>query len=268
MGETRPSSAFQTDNIDPTKTAELVAMLDLYAKNTGVQRLREWAHSGLLAGPGERAVDIGAGTGSETHVLATAVRPGGEAIGVEPNDGLRDVATRRSGAARFVHGDALALPFDDGSADVVWCERVFQYLAEPDQAATEIARILRPGGRVALLDTDWGTAILHPGETAVAEAVTRSPLAAAANPRAGRKLSGQLAAAGLQIDDVGSQAIIHDHATLNWPFVTMLAEVAVREGRVSSSQRDRFLADLRTGAEEQTLHMSVTTFAVLAHQPH
>jgi SAM-dependent methyltransferase len=266
MTTERPSSAFQTENIDLAKTGELVDMLDLHAKNIGVRRLREWAHSALAARSGERAVDVGSGTGSETHVLALAVGPRGEATGVEPNPGLRAVARQRSDRARFVDGDATALPFESRSVDLVWCERVFQYLSDPDVAAGEIARVLRPGGRVALIDTDWGTAIIHPGEPAVAEAVARSTLRAAANPHSGRKLAGQLVAAGLRIEDIGSQALVHDHTNFNWPFVRMLANAAEAVGEITSGQRDAFLEELRSGGDAGALHMSVTMYAVVARR--
>ncbi|MEV7427526.1 MULTISPECIES: methyltransferase domain-containing protein [unclassified Streptomyces] len=267
----RPTSAFHADNVSTSDTDRLIGALDSQAASAGVRRLRAWAHHGLAARPGERALDIGAGTGSETLTLASAVAPDGDALGVEPHPGLRAVAERRAREAgatvRFVAGDALALPLDDAEADVVWCERVFQHLAEPERAAAEIARVLRPGGRVALLDTDWATSILHPGEPAVVAALTGGALTAAANPYAGRKLAGQLAAVGLEIEDVGSQALIQDHRTLDRSFVGMLSSAALRRGLITEAQRDRLDADLTEAAERGGVHMSVTMFGVIARRP-
>lgn len=252
-------------------TGRLVGALDGQAASAGVRRLRAWAHDGLAVRPGERAVDIGAGTGSEVQVLAAAVGPDGEALGVEPNAGLRAVAEQRAAeagsAARFVDGDALALPLGDAEVDVVWCERVFQHLAEPERAAAEIARVLRPGGRVALLDTDWATTVLHPGEPTVVAALADCALAAAANPYAGRRLLGDLAAAGLVVDDIGSQALIQDHRAVTWPLVRMLGEAALRRELITAEQRDALYADLEAAAAQGALHMSVTMFGVLAHRP-
>ena len=181
---------------------------------------------------------------------------------------MRHVPLRAPGnPARFTDGDALALPAGDGSVDVAWCERVFQHLAEPEKAAAEIARVLRPGGRVALLDTDWATTILHPGDPEVVAVLTRGALAAAANPLAGRRLASQLAAAGLQIDDLGSQALIQDPAKANWPVIRMLAETAVRGELITEAQRDRLYADLTAAAERSATHMSVTMFGVIARRP-
>lgn len=282
MTDTPRISAFRTGHPTATATASaadmasaterLAGALDGQAASAGVSRLRAWAHEGVAARAGEGAVDVGSGTGSETRVLARAVTPGGEALGVEPHPGLRALAARRAAragsTARFVAGDALALPLADASADVVWCERVFQHLEQPARAAAEIARVLRPGGRVALLDTDWATMILHPGEPEVIEVLTGGSLSAAANPHAGRRLAGQLAAAGLEIDDLGSQALIQSPKEVAWPVIRMLAQLAVRRELITEQQRDRLYADLTGAAARGDAHMSVTMFGVLAHRPH
>ncbi|WP_042391805.1 methyltransferase domain-containing protein [Streptacidiphilus carbonis] len=271
MGDTRATSAFHTGNMSSDRTEALVAALDAQAASAGVRRLRAWAHLGLAAAPGERVLDIGAGTGSETQALAAVVAPGGSAVGVEPNPGLRAVAEQRAAqagsAARFLEGDALALPVSDAEIDVVWCERVFQHLDEPAGAAAEIARVLRPGGRVALLDTDWATTILYPGDPEVVTALVGLALRAAANPYAGRKLMGDLAAAGLVVDDIGSQALVQNHREVNWPLIRGITESAVQAALITAEQRDGLYRDLSAAAEQGSLHMSVTMFGVLAHRP-
>ena len=266
-----PGSGFRTQNIDAGNVTRLVAALDIQEANPGVRRLRAWAHETLAAGSGERALDVGAGTGSTTRELAAAVGSNGSALGVEPNPGLRTIAEERAASAgnpaRFTDGDALSLPVPDASVDVVWCERVLQHLAEPDKAVAEIARVLRPGGRVALLDTDWATTILHPGDPEVTAAFTSGALTGAANPYSGRRLVGQLSAAGLVVDDRGSQALLQDHRSVAWPLIRMLGESAVRRGALTEAQRDRAYTDLSEAAERGALHMSVTMFAVVAHRP-
>ncbi|MFC7260062.1 methyltransferase domain-containing protein [Streptomyces lutosisoli] len=271
MGDTRPTSEFHAQNITAESVARLVGALDAQDANDGVRRLRAWAHEALAARPGERALDIGSGTGSQTRHLASAVTPGGEVLGIEPNPGLRALAEQRAAEAgspaRFVDGDALTLPVPDSSVDVVWCERVLQHLLEPEKAVAEIARVLRPGGRVALLDTDWATTILHPGDPETVAALTSGALSAAADPYSGRKLVGRLTAAGLVIDDRGSQALLQDHTSVAWPLIRMLGESAVRRALITEGQRDRLYADLTEAAAQGALHMSVTMFGAVAHRP-
>ncbi|MFE0508496.1 methyltransferase domain-containing protein [Streptomyces sp. NPDC058964] len=272
MAQTRPGSGFQTRNIDArdrAAAAPLIGALDAQDANPGVRRLRAWAHEVLKVGNGERALDVGSGTGSWTRELAAAAGSAGSALGIEPNPWLRAVAEERAAGsrARFMDGDALALPVPDASVDVVWCERVLQHLAEPDRAVAEMARVLRPGGRVALLDTDWATTVLHPGDPEILSALTSGALTGAANPYSGRRLVGQLASAGLVVDDRGSQALLQDHRSVAWPLIRMLGESAVRRGLLTEAQRDTAYAGLAEAAEQGALHMSVTMFGVVAHRP-
>ena len=271
MTDPRPTSAFHAANADPSVTDRLALALDIQEANVGVRRLREWAHARLAARPGERALDIGSGTGSETRALAAAVAPHGAAIGLEPNSGLRAIAEQRTAdadsPARFLDGGALALPLPDADLDVVWCERVLQHLTDPARAVAEIARVLRPGGRVALLDTDWATFVLYPTVPEIRPALAAVTQAAAATPDAGRRLASWLAAAGLTVDELGSDVLLHDSRSVTWPIVHGLGTAALGRGLITEEQRDRLYADLSAAAEQGALHLSVTMFAVVAHRP-
>ncbi|MFF2116775.1 methyltransferase domain-containing protein [Kitasatospora sp. NPDC058184] len=279
MTDPRPTSAFHAANADPADTDRLVAALDAQAANPGVRRLRAWAHERLAVRPGERALDVGAGTGSETRVLAAAVSPEGgaagrttgSAIGVEPHPGLRAVAERRTteagSPARFLDGDAQALPLPDGELDAVWCERVLQHLTDPAKAVAEMARVLRPGGRVALLDTDWSTFLLHPVAPDVRPALAAVVQGAAAQPEAGRSLAGWLVEAGLTVDTLGADVLLHDPHTVGGPILRGLGAAAVGRGLLTEEQRDRLYADLDAAAAHGAFHLSVTMFAAIAHRP-
>jgi ubiquinone/menaquinone biosynthesis C-methylase UbiE len=267
MAEITQPSSFRIQDGTAGDTDQLVFVLDRQARMPGVQRLRAWAREALRPVPGERAVDIGSGTGEELQALGTLVGPRGAAIGVEPNPGLRAEATRRAAdfgsAARFVDGEAYALPFEDSTVDIVRCERVFQHLDHPQRAAAEIARVLRSGGRAMVIDTDWATTIVHPGDPAVLDALARFALGRFPNPFAGRRIAGQLTAAGLEVTDRGSQALIQDASALEGLLPTMTT-LAVTEGVITQAQRDQLHADLNAGAARGDFHFSVTMFAVLA----
>lgn len=269
--ETARRMSFRSDQIDPADLQRLLFVLDLQAGLPGVQRLRRWADEALAVAAGERAVDVGSGTGEPTQVLAAAAGTEGEAVGVDPNPGMLAEAERRAAAAesaaRFVDGSATALPFADGSVDALRCERVFQHLPEPELAAAEVARVLRPGGRAVVLDSDWGTAILHPGDPDVIRSATETMLGNTANPHSGRRLPGLLTAAGLVVEDVGSQALLQPAEAATGPLVQLLGQTAVDAGRITPEQRDQLLSDLADGAARGDFFLSVTMYAVLARKP-
>jgi SAM-dependent methyltransferase len=244
-----------------------IAALDQQSRLAGIARLRAWSLAVLGLKPGERVLDIGSGTGEYARALAEAVGETGEAIGLDPNEGMRAEAARRARGAKFVDGNAYDLPFETNSLDAVTCERVYQHLADPDRATQEIARVLRPGGRVVVTDHDWATTIIHPGDPDIVRVVTEAMRGGIVNPFAARRMPGHFVRAGLTVDDIGSQALVQSPSAATGPLMKMLGRVAVDRGAIDAERCERFLADLAAGAETGEFHMSVTMFAVLAHAP-
>ncbi|TDV41482.1 methyltransferase domain-containing protein [Actinophytocola oryzae] len=266
MSDGAPHDHLSTDDLAKADLGKQIAALDHQSGLPGIPRLRAWSVAVLGLKPGERVLDVGSGTGEHARLLAEAVGEAGEAIGVDLNDGMRAEAARRAPRARFVPGNVYDLPFPNASVDAVTCERLFQHLTEPDRAASEIARVLRPGGRVVVTDTDWATAIVHPGDAEIAEVITEAMRGGIANPFAARRLPGQLVRAGLTVDDIGSQALMQSPSAATGPLVRMLGRMAVDRGVIDAEGCAQFLSDLAAGAESGDFHMSVTMFAVLAHK--
>jgi SAM-dependent methyltransferase len=101
-------------------------------------------------GRGRRVLDIASGPG---YVAEKAAERGASVVGVDIAEAMLSLARRRQPQLDFRHGDAEALPFADGSFDAVVGNFVLLHLGRPEQAAAECARVLAPGGRVAL--TVW-----------------------------------------------------------------------------------------------------------------
>ncbi len=112
----------------------------------GVQRLAPRA--------GERVLDLATGTGWTSRLVA---RQGAVVTGVDIAEGLLDAARTRAAAdglpITYQLGDAEALPFEDGAFDAVISTFGVMFVSRPEAAAAELARVVRPGGRVAL--TTW-----------------------------------------------------------------------------------------------------------------
>lgn len=113
----------------------------------------------LALRPGEHVVDIGAGPCLLAVEMAAALGPDGRVHAVEPSGSMRALAARRtpppaSAPVEIVAGSADALPLPDGSVDVAVSTQVFEYLTDVPGALAEAHRVLHPGGRLLLLDTD------------------------------------------------------------------------------------------------------------------
>lgn len=100
----------------------------------------------LGVGPGGVVVDVGAGPGTSARRLATLTGCSVLAVDVSATDGAQ------SDGVRFIRGDAEALPLGDASVDGALCECAFCLFPDKPRAARELARVLRPGARLALSD--------------------------------------------------------------------------------------------------------------------
>jgi MPBQ/MSBQ methyltransferase len=134
-----------------------------------------------------RALDAGCGTGFQTAVLLDL---GYETVGTDLSGSLLAVARRRHPAGIFVRGDVQALPWRSGAFDVaVSCGSVLSLVTEPARAVGELARVLRPGGRLLLelehrwsLDLAWRLASSVVGDILGYGATTREAWRAFAPP--------------------------------------------------------------------------------------
>jgi arsenite methyltransferase len=107
--------------------------------------------------PGERVVDCGSGSGVDSLIAATLVGVDGCVIGVDMTREMLDKARRAADEAgatnvEFREGTLEALPVDDGWADVVISNGVLNLVPDKGAALGEMARVLRPGGRLQLTD--------------------------------------------------------------------------------------------------------------------
>jgi SAM-dependent methyltransferase len=110
---------------------------------------------GLRPASGEIALDVACGPGNTTRRLASAVGADGLVIGADFAPGMlvRAVADTTQRNIAYLRADAEQLPFLDATVDVVSCFGALYMIANPWGAMAEMVRVLRPGGRIALLTT-------------------------------------------------------------------------------------------------------------------
>jgi demethylmenaquinone methyltransferase/2-methoxy-6-polyprenyl-1,4-benzoquinol methylase len=109
--------------------------------------------------PGDRVLDVCCGTGD---FAVEAERRGGRVVGLDFSERMLERARRKSGTIEWVHGDALSLPFPDGAFDAVTVGFGVRNLASLERGLAELARVLRPGGRVAVLEITRPSGPLRP----------------------------------------------------------------------------------------------------------
>jgi SAM-dependent methyltransferase len=155
---------------------------EIYAEHLVPAIFTPWAPVLLDAaavGVGDTVLDVACGTGVVAAAAAERVGPSGAVTGVDVNSGMIAVAARDR-RARWVQADAARLPFLDGGFDRVLCQAGLQFVPDRLGALREMRRVLRPGGRAALLV--WRALHHSPGFAALADALQAvvGPEAAAA----------------------------------------------------------------------------------------
>ena len=121
-------------------------------------RWRKLAAAGAVR-PGDRVLDAACGTGD----LALADRKaGGEVTGLDFSERMLERARRKSSQITWVQGDALALPFENASFDAATIGFGIRNVDDLDAGLRELARVLRPGARLAVLEITRPTGVLRP----------------------------------------------------------------------------------------------------------
>jgi ubiquinone/menaquinone biosynthesis C-methylase UbiE len=120
-------------------------MMGVWSRLAG-QVFLDWVHPPM----GLVWADIGCGNGAFTELVVERCAPLA-VMGIDPSDGQLSYARGRhkAGVATFVQGDAMALPFETGSADIAVMALVIFFVPQPEKGVAEMKRVVRPGGIVS-----------------------------------------------------------------------------------------------------------------------
>ncbi|MHA6615461.1 methyltransferase domain-containing protein [Pseudonocardia sp. DLS-67] len=184
----------QFDEAGARKLEAVYTTPDVVGQRREVRRI-------LALRPGEHVVDIGAGPGLLAAEMAAEVGRDGRVHAIEPSDSMRALAAARTrppdaAPVEIAAGSADALPLPDASVDAAVSTQVLEYVADVPGALAEAHRVLRPGGRLLVLDTDWDSIVWRSRDDARAARVLAAWDAHLADPNLPRTLVPTLRAAG------------------------------------------------------------------------
>lgn len=169
--------------------------------------------------PGMRVLDIACGTGEPAISIATLLAGTGEVIGIDIAEGSLQLARQRAAHRnltniRFEQADAHQLPFKDNSFDRVTCRLGIMFFADLPNALRQMHRVLKPGGRIALLA--WGP-MGQPYFSSTIGTLLRN-LPGAALPESGKKMFafGQPGLLARSLRSAGFEAVEESFPVLPW----------------------------------------------------
>jgi ubiquinone/menaquinone biosynthesis C-methylase UbiE len=234
-----------------TFDAELGRKLEAIYSTEDVVARRQAALEAVRPGPGQSGLDIGPGPGFLACELADRVGPTGRLATLDNNRTMLAMTQNRAhqqGLADWVElheGDAATLPFPDGTFDFVTVVQVYEYVPDIQRALAEASRVLRPGGRLAIVDTDWDTFVLHTEDPELTARISRAWDEHLAHRLLPRRLPGLLRRAGLHLAGVKLVPVLnpaYDPNTYGAGLIGLMADFAVADVRRQSANGSFFLS--------------------------
>ena len=224
---------------------------------------REELRGSLRASAGESILDLGSGPGFLACELAQEVGATGRIVGVDISSDMNSIASTRIAAAGLgdrvdiLEGDATALAFADATFDAAVSMQVIEYLAEPDAALQQLVRVLRPGGRLVIIDTDWDSLVWAAMDRRRAARIAAAWNEHLPDPYLPRSLAPRLRGAGFEVREVRIVPILntaYDATTFSYNIAPLIAAFVPGRGGVSEDEATEWLNDLcRTSAPRAVL---------------
>ncbi len=152
----------------------------------------------------EEVLDIGTGPGFLALEMASLIGSGGKIVGIDTSEPMLELARSRCSGISWIElqeGSATRLPLQDASFDVAASVQVFEYIADVSKALSEMYRVLRPGGRAAIVSTDWESLVWHSHDKARMDRVLAAFKEHCALPDLPRSLGAKLKQAGFTLGD-------------------------------------------------------------------
>lgn len=224
----------------------------------------------LTPQPGERVLDIGSGPGYLLSEIAAAVGPTGRAFGVDPSGVMNAMASRRVSGLEHVQieeGDAGQLRYPDDWFDAAVSTQVYEYVADLPGALAQVHRVLRPGGRLLVLDTDWDSLVCNVTDRELHRRVIDAWEEHLVEPRLPRVLAGLLRRAGFTVTGQHVVPILNTRLhedTYSHGVTQLIADFVPGKRGVTSADSAAWLADLRAVAAADEYFFSLNRYAITA----
>ena len=216
-------------------------------------------------------LDVGSGAGEFLIEVASRVE-GLRAVGIDFSESMVKTARSRAQEAgvvvEFATGDAHRLDFPDESFDRVNCSRVLLHLNDPAAAIGEMARVLVPGGRVAIVEPDHDALMIDSDNLKVARTVRRQVTAGLRNPDIGRRLRRLLLASGLELLRLSGMAFpVSLQTAVDHLHLFGHLESAVKAGDIDANEANEWRIWLERADAVDRFFFAPVLFQAVAKKP-
>ena len=220
--------------------------------------------------PDQRCLDVGCGVGEDARSIAEVYAA--RVVGVDVNTRMvRESRSRSAGrdGLTFLVAEAGHLPFADSAFDAVWVKRTLMHLTDPGGAIVEMARVVRPDGRVVMVEPDSEIVLLDSDQTDVTRRLLAYRAGGYACPWAGRQLRRLLLEAGFAdvqaaVDATAFTDLAEAEARLR---LISMASAAAGRGILTASEASQWEEDLRDRDTRGVFSCFLITFVARGRRP-
>lgn len=248
--------------------AKRLQFLDEESAKPAMRWARQRSIELLALRPGASVLDVGCGAGDDARAMAQLVAPAGRVVAIDVEPRMVAEAQRRSAGidlpVEFLVGDVYDLRLEDETFDASRAERVFLHLAEPERALATMVRVVRGGGRVAVVERDIETRTIDAPNRAVTRKIVNFWCDRFLGGWIGRQLPRLFRQAGLRDVTVDPVTVVDtDFEAFNSQYdLGRIAQRAAAAGVVSSEEAQRWFDELRAHAAAGSFFTSMTNFVV------
>ena len=215
---------------------------------------------------GENILDVGCGVGYLSYEIALQTEDPGRVSGIDQNSEMIRHAKKRCENLRnteFSEANANDLPFSEESFDAACCTQVLLYVNNVDQALLEIKRILKPTGRIIIVETDWRGVVLNSDYDSITRKIFSAWDATVPSPNLPVRLGSLLLDNGFSNVNVEPIPILNteytpnhfSHGMMNW-----ITRNALKKGFITKEQFQKWLDDLDEKGESGNYFFCVNRF--------
>lgn len=221
---------------------------------------------------GERVLDVGSGPGLLTAAIAEATGASGLVCGIDVSEPLLAVARTvcaHLSSVEFRQADATQLPFPDQAFDAAVSIQVLEFVRDVDVALSEIHRVLRPGGRALIVDTDWDSIVWHSSNHERMSRILGVWEQHAAHTYLPRTLANKLCRAGFRIQ---SQQVLplfnasYDENTFSNRIIDLIVPFVAGRNGITRDEAEAWANDLRQTGKHGEYFFSLNRYLFIAQK--
>ncbi|HSH41830.1 MAG TPA: methyltransferase domain-containing protein [Arenicellales bacterium] len=228
------------------------------------QRMRVMELLALRAG--ESVLDAGCGVGLLSEPMAREVGRGGRLVGVDVTADVLEKARKRCSGldhTMFQQGSVERLALDEAGFDAAVCTQVLLYVQDVPRALAELYRVLKPGGRLVIVETDWAGTVLNSGMPSVTRRIIAGWDSVVASPNLPRTLAPKLRDAGFAAVRVEALPILRTSVTPGdfvYSSLVSFADEAPKRSDVSEQDAAAWREDLMQRQKDGAFFFCVNRF--------